>query len=444
VAHDYAFDIDNAGGESSPDTIAPDDAGAEAGRWVLVTLDGNMYDYGTVANTACQGNDGRLPTTAQKAALFDYLATSLIGGGAGALDAIDGAALVDGDTAVVFVGNNPAMAHFYVLDADNAGAESSPDTIAPDANGGDKRWILATANGSMGDYGATAITACVGNDARIPTTEENTALVQYYRTGLIGGAGTDLDGIDGAALTDGMRAVVIVGNNPGVKHEYVLDADNAGAEASPGVIQPDANGGDKRWVLITLDGDQYDFGAEPGAVSTSTSGQAGTAETASRSDHNHDLGAHVHSTGNGDQLTMPVALSDYTAPAVWIPVLDWTTATPAGMVIIAEYMKVGKLIKWWLHIVTSDPGAPGTGTLNTIAFPEALQPADVGADTIHFDVHGIHRKDTGAADTWTALMGRLDVAAAAGADRKVYVKNDVAWADNEVTELFMSGEHYTA
>jgi hypothetical protein len=35
-------------------------------------------------------------------------------------------------------------------------------------------------------------------------------------------------------------------------------------------------------------------GGEPGAVSSSTSGQAGTADSVSRSDHNHDLGVHDH------------------------------------------------------------------------------------------------------------------------------------------------------
>jgi hypothetical protein len=30
----------------------------------------------------------------------------------------------------------------YVLDADSAAAESSPNVIAPDANAGDKRWVL--------------------------------------------------------------------------------------------------------------------------------------------------------------------------------------------------------------------------------------------------------------------------------------------------------------
>jgi hypothetical protein len=37
------------------------------------------------------------------------------------------------------------------------------------------------------------------------------------------------------------------------------------------------------------------FGGEPGAVSSSSSGQAGVAASASRSDHNHDLSAHAHS-----------------------------------------------------------------------------------------------------------------------------------------------------
>lgn len=68
-----------------------------------------------------------------------YGATSLIGGGSGALDAIDGAGLSDGDGALVIASGY----HFtYVLDDDSAAAESSPDIIAPDDNPGDKRWIL--------------------------------------------------------------------------------------------------------------------------------------------------------------------------------------------------------------------------------------------------------------------------------------------------------------
>lgn len=66
-------------------------------------------------------------------------AYALTGGATGALDAIDGAALVDKEGAVVIT---QAGVYIYALDADSAAAESSPDVIEPDANGGDKRWIL--------------------------------------------------------------------------------------------------------------------------------------------------------------------------------------------------------------------------------------------------------------------------------------------------------------
>jgi len=69
-----------------------------------------------------------------------YGATSLIGGGAGALDAIDGAGLADKDIAIVSIALDSTL--IYTLDADSAAAESSPAIIAMDANGGNKRWIL--------------------------------------------------------------------------------------------------------------------------------------------------------------------------------------------------------------------------------------------------------------------------------------------------------------
>ncbi len=68
-----------------------------------------------------------------------YGATGLTGGTDGMLDDIDGAALVDGDGAVVITAGHTFIYH---LDADSAAAESSPNVIEPDANGGDKRWIL--------------------------------------------------------------------------------------------------------------------------------------------------------------------------------------------------------------------------------------------------------------------------------------------------------------
>lgn len=68
-----------------------------------------------------------------------YGAISLIGGGTGALDAIDGAALADLDGAVVLA---DGIAYSYRLNASSGIAEASPRIISPDVNAGDKRWVL--------------------------------------------------------------------------------------------------------------------------------------------------------------------------------------------------------------------------------------------------------------------------------------------------------------
>jgi hypothetical protein len=70
-----------------------------------------------------------------------YHKSALIGGGATALDSIDGASLVDGDRAFVMASN---VFYAYLLDADSGAAESSPAIIAPDTNAGTKRWIRQT------------------------------------------------------------------------------------------------------------------------------------------------------------------------------------------------------------------------------------------------------------------------------------------------------------
>lgn len=68
-----------------------------------------------------------------------YKFTALTGGGAGALDAQDGATLSHGDVALVTAAGT---LYVYELDAASGAAESVPDVIAPDINAGDKRWIL--------------------------------------------------------------------------------------------------------------------------------------------------------------------------------------------------------------------------------------------------------------------------------------------------------------
>lgn len=69
--------------------------------------------------------------------VFAFVA--LIGGTTGCLDAIDGDLLSDGDYALGMVNGE---FYAYVLDADLGGAESSPGSIAPDTNAGNKRWVL--------------------------------------------------------------------------------------------------------------------------------------------------------------------------------------------------------------------------------------------------------------------------------------------------------------
>ncbi len=68
-----------------------------------------------------------------------WYATARIGGGADALDAIDGDDLTDKDVAIVLANN---IFWLYLLDDDGAGAESDPGRILPDANPGTKVWIL--------------------------------------------------------------------------------------------------------------------------------------------------------------------------------------------------------------------------------------------------------------------------------------------------------------
>ena len=79
-----------------------------------------------------------------------YGATSLTGGSAGALDAIDGAILVDSDAAIVLIkGGN---VYFYVLNASLGQSEVSPTIIVPNSNAGTKCWVLTQSYSTSGDF----------------------------------------------------------------------------------------------------------------------------------------------------------------------------------------------------------------------------------------------------------------------------------------------------
>ena len=94
----------------------------------LISLIGLIFLFQSEANAATYGIHG---------------ATSLIGGGVGALDKIDGAILNAGDSAVVVTST---YRYFYTVKTSGCGAEFSPDTIIPDTNPGTKCWIRITAS----------------------------------------------------------------------------------------------------------------------------------------------------------------------------------------------------------------------------------------------------------------------------------------------------------
>ena len=128
-------------------------------------------------------------------------ATSLTGGGDGALDTINGSALSDDDKAFV---STAGAFYTYNLEVDDGGSESSPTKIAPDDNAGDKIWELAGV-------------AYNGNAATF-TSADLTPSVLGYNVFLTGGADTYTDFDDGHA---GQRITVIS------KHAAVFDVTTA-------------------------------------------------------------------------------------------------------------------------------------------------------------------------------------------------------------------------
>jgi hypothetical protein len=105
----------------------------------------------------------------------------------------------------------------------------------------------------------------------------------------------------------------------GVLYIYLLDADSAAAEASPLIIAPDDNAGDKRWLLQTMQGLREE------AV---LSGTLTTAQCISRNITNYGQGASdttvlVPSAFSGGHFVVTIA----TAQAANDYILDLETGT---------------------------------------------------------------------------------------------------------------------
>ena len=77
-------------------------------------------------------------------AISAFAAIKKIGGTAGCLDDIIHTNIADGDFAMVIDAINNTN-YYYTYESGNSDAESDPDTITPDSNAGDGRWVLTKA-----------------------------------------------------------------------------------------------------------------------------------------------------------------------------------------------------------------------------------------------------------------------------------------------------------
>ncbi|KKM05627.1 hypothetical protein LCGC14_1752170 [marine sediment metagenome] len=100
-------------------------------------------------------------------------------------------------------------------------------------------------------------------------------------TSLTGGTSGALDWYDGSTLNDGDPALV---SADGITYFYRLDADSAATESSPGIIKPDNNAGDKRWILQDIGTGLIAFGTTDGTPSVLIGTRFTTADTTTITD----------------------------------------------------------------------------------------------------------------------------------------------------------------
>jgi hypothetical protein len=154
--------------------------------------------------------------------LITYKKLAITGGGANALDGIDGAALVGNELAFVTVSG---VMYDYILNATIGGAESSPDKITPDTNPGNKRWILQRGDVLLDEAVALSTKAPKADplftgDVRGTTPNKAFTSVNPTNAGVLynGGNGTVVIGDNQSiTITCGYSsALVAIGENSGL------------------------------------------------------------------------------------------------------------------------------------------------------------------------------------------------------------------------------------
>jgi hypothetical protein len=131
---------------------------------------------------------------------YAYWASSITGGTTGCLDSIDGTDLADKDMAIVI--SSTGGIYVYWLDEDNAGTESSPSLIAPDNNGGNKRWALLMRSERYESLTlATGVLTVTGPGLKVVCAESGTTDEITKIAGLIQGEFVDIIADTGDTIT---------------------------------------------------------------------------------------------------------------------------------------------------------------------------------------------------------------------------------------------------
>ena len=138
----------------------------------------------------------------------------------------------------------------------------------------------------------------------------------YYKTALVGGGITALDGINGALLVNNDAAFVNVND---IAYLYLLNSTIGGVEVIPDKIVPDVGSGTKRWVLQNL--------LMTGFTSTSTTSLLiGTGSKTL-----------TIQTNKGFVVGMSVKIAYTTTPTKWMyGVITSYNATPGELIVEVE------------------------------------------------------------------------------------------------------------
>ena len=344
--------------------------------------------YGTISDTACEGNDARLSNARTPSS--HTIASHTTSG------ASDGKVLT-ASSATEFGWENPAPTWEQV--------SGKPTTFAPishtiashttsDAALGKLLTASSTTEFGWADpaptwtqvsgkpttfapiVGVGAADACAGNDTRLSDARASTwATVSGKPTTfapIIGTGATDAVAGNDSKLTDTRTPKLhgfldlLIHDMPTMTIGHVLKATGIKTVGFSALTTVDvADSTDKRYVTD----------AQRTVISNTLGSNTGDQTLPTLS----SLGAVASSTTvAGHALTSNITLAqsdltDYTSPVAWVPTVIWSGLAPTDTVTVARYIKVGKLVTFWLSLT----GADGDGRkITSVTLP--VTPADVG------------------------------------------------------------------